>query len=96
MVILGLSQYPNWLVSLARADIDGNCPRKVFLWKEASLAEHRTELFSPVHSILLPQNPLLRSTLLKIKFLFVTLSNFKEKAPIKTYIVLVTLQSHTF
>lgn len=60
--------------------------------KEASLAEHRTELFSPVHLVLLPQNPLLKSTLLKIKFLFEILSNFKEKVlSIRTYSVLVTL-----
>lgn len=70
MVMLGLGQYPHWLVfSSAGTDGEGDGPRKELRWKEASLAEHRTELFSPVHSILAFEKLLIKSTLLKIKFL---------------------------
>lgn len=56
-------------ISSSGSDRDGVGPRKEPLWKEASLAKHRTELFSSVHLILSFQKPLIKSTLLKIKFL---------------------------
>lgn len=66
-------------------------PQEGVAMERGQISEHRTELFSPVHLIFLPQNPLLKSTLVKIKFLFEMLSNFKEKVPLRTYIVFVTL-----
>lgn len=56
-------------ISSSGTDRDGAGPRKEPLWKEASHAEHRPGLFSTVYLILSFQKPLIKSTLLKIKFL---------------------------
>lgn len=92
-LMLGLGQDPNGLVF--PPDRGGDGPRLPLLWKEASLGEHRTELFSPEHSILLFQTPLIKKHFAKNKVSKI-LSNFKEKVPIRTYIVPVTVQSQTF